>query len=63
MIGENVCKISKNGNSKIQIYEARHIYCLVGHEILNKTVYFVKHSFLEDHVMNMPSIFKLQCLI
>ena len=41
--GENVRKISKNGNLKIQIYEANDISSL-GHEILNKTLYFVKRS-------------------
>ena len=41
VIGENVRKISKNRKLKTQIYEAM-IYHLVGHKILNKTLYFVK---------------------
>ena len=45
VIGENVRKISKNGNLKTQIYEANMIYHLVGHKILNKTLYFVKRYY------------------
>ena len=44
VIGENVRKISKNGNLKTQIYEANDID-LVGHKILNKTLYFVKRYY------------------
>ena len=46
--GKNVCKISKNGNLKIQIYKSNNILsCNVGHEIVNKTLYFVKRYYFQ----------------
>ena len=45
VIGENVRKMSKNGNIKKLKFMRQMIYHLVGHKILNKTLYFVKRYY------------------